>query len=449
MHYPPGPSDPLNIASLLDFRRNRKDFFMRCHEQYGDIAHTKFLNRDVYMLYDAEDIHNVIVRQASKLHKSPIAKQNLGRLLGNGLLTNDGEDWRRQRKLAQPAFHMQRIASYADVMVEYTQRAVERWQQQTEIEAQEAMMHLTMEIVAKTLFDAEVSEDADDISRAVTTAIEVANRDIGSPLRSRLMQIPFPGNHHLQQRNAAQQTLDNTIYRFIEDRRKLGEDKGDLLSMLMLATYEDGTQMSTQQLRDEAITLFVAGHETTANALTWALYLLAEHPNVHKKATMVVDGTIGSRPATMEDLRALEYIKMIVQESMRLYPPAWVFGRFTIEPVAVRDYTLAPGSAVVVSPYVLHRSPRYWNNPSDFVPERFETHEDTLKAGYVPFGGGPRVCIGNSFAMMEMTLVLATLLQHFRFETVPGQEIEAVPLITLRAKNGIRLRLLQRERVPA
>jgi cytochrome P450 len=445
MHYPPGPPNTLNIGALLSFRRNRKNFIVNARDAHGDIAYAKLLGRDFYMLFNPEEIHRLLVREADKLQKSPIQKRNLGSLLGNGLLNNEGEDWRRQRKLAQPAFHMQRISSYADMMVDYTARTVDSWRELDEIEVHEAMMHLTMEIVAKALFDADVTDDADDISHAVTTAISIAERDIGRPVRARLMSIPFPGNRELASREAARETLDNTIFRFIEDRRALDEDRGDLLSMLMLATYEDGSHMSTQQFRDELITLFIAGHETTAVALTWALYLLAEHPAVYEKAVAVVDAVVGDGRATMDDLKQLAYIKMIVQEAMRLYPPAWIFARQVVETVEVQGYTLAPGSIIAISPYAIQRDPRYWEDPEAFIPERFETHDDNVKSGYLPFGGGPRVCIGNSFAMMEMTLVLTTLLQHFRFETAPDQSIEAVPVITLRPKDGVRLRLHQRE----
>ncbi|MEO0565695.1 MAG: cytochrome P450, partial [Chloroflexota bacterium] len=380
-----------------------------------------------------------------KLQKPPAQKQNVAGMLGNGLLTNDGEDWRRQRKLAQPAFHMNRISSYADTMVDYTVGTVESWRDQTEVEAHEAMLQLTMEIVAKTLFDAEVSDDADDISHAITAAMHLAEKMIARPLRARLWKIDYPGNTHLAQRRASQAVVDRTIYRFIEDRRQSGENKGDLLSMLMRAEYEDGSRMSDKQLRDEAITLFIAGHETTANALTWALYLLATHPHVYDKAVQVVDAAVGSRRATMADMGALDYIKWIVQETMRLYPPAWIFSRQVKAPLTVHGYDVKPGAVVAISPYVIHRDPRYWDNPTVFSPERFATHGDKLKDGYLPFGGGPRVCIGNSFAMMEMVLVLTTLLQHYRFELAPGQDVQAMPSVTLRPADGMRLRLDQRE----
>ncbi len=442
-HYPPGPPRKPIVGSMLDFRRDRLTFIEHCRDTYGDIAYTRIMDRHVYMLFNAEDIHYMLVKNAQHLIKPPVQRRNLGRLLGDGLLTSDGGYWRQQRKLIQPAFHMQRIASYGDTMVHYTQQTVAQWRNEPEIDAHEAMMHLTMQIVAKALFDAEVTDEADDISRAVTNAIDATSKVLMRPARQLFMWAPTTIN---QTRREATRTLDAVVYGFIRDRRAAGNpDTGDLLSMLMRATYEDGSTMSEKALRDEIITLFVAGHETTANALTWALYLLAQHPDVYAKATQAVDDTLGGRAAAMADLPALAYIQWIVQESMRLYPPAWVLSRATTAPLTVRGYELPVGAIVLASPWAMHRHPAYWYEPDTFRPERFATHEDKLKAAYFPFGGGPRVCVGNSFAMMEMVLVLATLLQHFCFEMVPGQAIEPEPVVTLRPNTAVRMRMVQRQ----
>ncbi len=439
--YPPGPQLH-SVLGLRRFANERLNFIMACRDQYDDIAYMNLFNRDLYMLFNAEDIHSVLVKQAGKPIKPPNQVKTLGRLLGDGLLTNNGDDWRQQRKLAQPAFHMQRIGAYGDVMVDYTLNRVERWQQLPEVEAHSEMMHLTMEIVAKTLFDADVTNDTDDISHAVSTAIETASGMIARPLKQALRWMPTPEN--LRAKDATEQ-LDRVVYQFIEDRRALGEDKGDLLSMLLLAEYDDGSRMSDKQLRDEVITLFLAGHETTANALTWALYLLAEHPDEYAKAVAAVDRALGKRRATINDLPQLDVLKRVIQETMRLYPPAWIISRATTEPMTLQGYTIAPGAILVMSQYAMHRHPRYWDAPDAFQPDRFLTQPDSVKAGYFPFGGGPRVCIGNSFAMMEMTLVLATLLQHVQFELVSGQAMDLDTAITLRPADGIRLKLRQRE----
>ncbi len=439
--YPPGPQmHP--VLGLRRFAKERLNFVMACRDQYDDIAYMHLFNRHLYLLFNAEDIHTVLVKQAGKPIKPPNQVKTLGSLLGDGLLTNNGDDWRQQRKLAQPAFHMQRIGGYGDVMVDYTLNMVQRWQQQPEVEAHSEMMHLTMEIVAKTLFDADVTNDTDDISHAVSTAIEAASNMIARPLKQALRWMPTPEN--LRAKDATQQ-LDCVVYQFIEDRRALGEDKGDLLSMLMLAEYDDGTRMSDKQLRDEVITLFLAGHETTANALTWALYLLAEHPDEYAKAVAAVDAALGNRRATIGDLPQLEALKRVIQEAMRLYPPAWIISRATTEPITLQGYAIEPGAILIMSQYAMHRHPRYWDAPDAFQPDRFLTQPDSVKAGYFPFGGGPRVCIGNSFAMMEMTLVLATLLQHVRFELAPGQNVDLDTAITLRPKDGLRLTLHQRD----
>lgn len=443
--YPPGPKGQFLIGSLRDFQgANRIPFMEQCHRDYGDIVHLMLLKRHVYLLFHPDTIHTVLVKEARKFHKSPMLKKATEKVIGEGILTSDGDFHKRQRRLVAPAFHAQRIAAYADTMVAYTLDMLDDWNDGDTLDIDEAMMKLTMRIVGKTLFDTDVSHDADNIGHAITIGIETAAKRVTQPLHVPDW-LPTSAN---RERQRAGEILEQTIRTMIDDRRATGEDRGDLLSMLLLSEDEDGNRMSDKEARDEAMTLFIAGHETTANALTWTLYLLAQHPAIVAKLREELDTVLGDRPPTMNDLRALTYTEMVIKEGMRLYPPAWIMTRMAVEDVEVGDYTIAAGSVVILSPWVMHRDERYWDIPLEFRPERFENEDAIAKYAYFPFGGGPRVCIGNSFAMMEANLLLATIMQHYDVELLPGQKIEPEPLITLRPKHGIRMRLKHRQPAP-
>ena len=440
---PPGPKGVFLLGNIRQFQgTDRLEFLQSCQRQYGDVVHFRLLNRDVYQFNHPDHIHQILVKDAALFHKSPMFKRVTQDIIGNGLLTSDGDFHRRQRRLMQPAFHPRRIATYADVMVDYTGRMLDDWQNGAVYDLHEAMMKLTMQIVAKTLFDADVSKEADAIGQAITIGVETAGERI-----TRAFQLPdwLPTAGNRQRRRSAQ-LLEETIMGMIDERRASGEDKGDLLSMLLLAQDEDdGRMMTDQQVRDEATTLFIAGHETTANALSWILYLLAQHPEVEAKLLDELETLLAGRPPTVDDLHRLRYTEMIVKESMRLYPPAWIISRFATEDVEVGDYTLKAGSIVLISQYVMHRHPDHWAEPECFIPERFEDESRIHKYVYFPFGGGPRICIGNHFALMEATLVLATLMQRIQFALEPGQQIKPLPLITLRPSPAILMRVAARE----
>ena len=446
MMNPPGPAGKLFVGSLPELRNQRLQFLVSNRERYGDIVYMQGGPRRLYQLNNPEDIQYVLVKAPHKFHKSPNLKAVTGPILGQGLLTSDGDFHRQQRKLIQPAFHHQRISRYADVMVNYTARMLTNWQNGASLDVHDEMMHLTMAIVAKTLFDADVSHDADSIGEAIGFAIADA-----SARMTRLIQLPLwvptPGNQ-IRRRN--RDIIERTIFSIIEERRASGEDRGDLLSMLLLAQDEDsGAGMSNQQVRDEAMTLFIAGHETTANALTWALYLLSQHPDVMARLQTELDTVLAGRLPTMNDLRNLPYTDQVIKETMRLYPPAWLVTRLAIEDVTIREYTIPKGSVLIMSQYVMQRHPDYWDAPDEFRPERFAPGwEDRVpKFAYFPFGGGPRICIGNSFASMEAILALATIMQHWTFSIAPGHAVEMEPLITLRPKGGMPMLARQREPV--
>ncbi|MFZ4814228.1 MAG: cytochrome P450 [Phototrophicaceae bacterium] len=430
------------IGMANTFGNDRLNTLTRIRDQYGDIAEMKFFHRSAYVLNNPEYVHQVLVKDADKFHKSPNMRRNLGRIIGEGLLTSNGDFHRQQRRLVQPAFHRQRISNYGDTMLALTQQRVEDWHERETVEIHDEMMTLTMEIVAQALFGTNLSGQSAEISQHVSLMIETGSRQFSRPLLLLWSRVPTPANRRMM---AATQRLDDVIYAMIDERRRSGEDRGDLLSMLLLAQDEEsGVGMSNQQVRDEAMTIFLAGHETTANALTWAFYLLAENPAAQDMLTEEVDRVLGGRPVAVTDLAQLPYSRMVIQEAMRLYPPAWITSRYAIQDVDIDGYLIPANSVVIASPYLMHHHPRYWQDPEAFIPTRFLTHEDSVKAAYFPFSAGPRVCIGNHFAMMEMQIVLITALQRLRFSTVAGQQVEAEPQITLRPKHGIHLALEQR-----
>ncbi len=364
--------------------------------------------------------------------------------IGEGLLTSEGEFHLRQRRLAQPAFHRQRIANYATTMTDYAQRTGERWQDGATLDISQEMMRLTLAIVGKTLFDADVEKEAEEIGEALTTSMELFDR-FTLPFNALLEKIPFsPSVKRFEQAKAR---LDATIYRLIAEHRANG-DSGDLLSMLILAqdTEGDGGRMSDLQLRDEAMTIFLAGHETTANALTWTWYLLSQHPEVEKKMQAEIDTVLAGRAANAEDWPKLRYTEMVLAEAMRMYPPAWIMGRRALHDYQIGEYFVPANSIILASPYIMHHDPRYYPDPDRFDPQRWtaEARESRPKFAYFPFGAGPRICIGEQFAWMEGVLLLATLAQKWQLRLVPGHPVEMQPLVTLRTKHGMRMTLHKR-----
>jgi cytochrome P450 len=359
-------------------------------------------------------------------------------------LTSEGEFHLRQRRLAQPAFHRQRIAGYAATMVEYAGRACDRWRAGETRDVGREMMRLTLAIAGKTLFDANVEGEADEIGKALTTTFELFNT-LTLPFRQLLEHLPLPAGKRFLK---ARERLDATIYRIINERRASGEDRGDLLSMLIAARDEegDGSGMTDEQLRDEAMTIFLAGHETTANALTWTWYLLSQHPEIEARFHAEVDETLKGALPIAEDFPRLRYTEMVFAEVMRLYPPAWVIGRRALGDHQIDGYKIPARSILLISPYVTHHDARFYPDPFRFDPERWtpEARESRPKFSYFPFGGGPRVCIGESFAWMEGALVLATIARRFRMRLAPGHPVEMRPLVTLRPKHGMRMILESR-----
>jgi cytochrome P450 len=427
----------------LRFGADRLGFL---HEMasYGDLSHMEAGGMHFYLINHPELIQDVLVTHDRAFVKSR-ALQLARRLLGEGLLTSEGELHLRQRRLVQPAFHRQRMAAYGQVMADYAVQTAGRWQilgNGAAVDMSHEMMRLTLGIVGKTLFDADVEGEAAEIGQALTEALHAVNRLL-LPGGEMVERLPLPAN---QRADEARRRLDATIYRIVRERRASGEDHGDLLSMLLQAQDEEGGGMSDEQVRDEAMTLFLAGHETTANALTWTWYLLSQNPAEERQLHAELDRVLGGRVPTVDDIPHLSYTRMVLSESMRLYPPAYVVGRQAVEPYEVRDYVIQPGSTVFVSQYVMHRDPRYWFDFERFDPNRWtpEAAARRPKFCYFPFSAGPRVCIGEGFAWTEGILVLATLAQRWQARLVLGHPIALDPLITLRPKHGMRMMLYRR-----
>lgn len=431
------------LSGLFAYRKGPLPFFQNLAQQYGDISYFRLGPQEAFFLNHPDYIKDVLVTNHQHFHKG-LALQRAKRLLGEGLLTSEDEFHRRQRRLAQPAFHRARIASYAAVMTDYASQTIAGWRDGHTLDMSEEMMRLTLGIVGKTLFDADVVSEAQQVGEAMTVVMDLFNT-ITIPFFELLQKLPLP---QLRRFDNARAKLDAIIFRLIEERRRSGEDRGDLLSMLLLAqdTEGDGGGMTDEQLRDEVMTIFLAGHETTANALTWTWYLLSQNPEAEAKLHQEIDRTLGGRLPTFEDVPQLKYTEMVLAESMRLYPPAWALGRLALEECEIAGYVVPKKSLVLMSQFVMHRDPRYFTHPLRFDPDRWitESRESRPQFSYFPFGGGPRRCIGEGFAWMEGVLLIAALAQQWQMRLAPNHPVALKPVITLRPKHGMRMTVMSR-----
>ena len=439
------PTLPAGIfgGHFLQFRRQPTEFLTTA-ARLGDVSRFRLGKQPMFFVNHPDLIRDVLVTNAAKFHKGR-ALQRMKRVLGNGLLTSEGEFHLRQRRLAQPAFHRQRIAGYAASMIDYGERVSGEWRDGAEYDIAEEMMRLTLYIVAQTLFGASVEDEADEIGEAMTTMISMFNLLL-LPFSELLEKLPLP---HAKRFNRAKETIDNVIYKIIRERRRTGADTGDLLSILLFAQDEDdGGVMTDEQVRDECLTIFLAGHETTANALTWTWYLLSQNPEIERKFHEEIDRVLPEkRLPTFEDYASLKYTEAILAEAMRLYPPAWAIGRLAIEDHMLNDFPVEKGSLVLLSPYITQRDERFWQNANEFEPGRWENlsiKEASQKFVYFPFGGGTRRCIGEQFAWTEGVLLLATIGRNWHLKLRKNQRIALNPLVTLRPKYGMKMNAARR-----
>jgi cytochrome P450 len=422
-------------------QQNPLDYFTAMAREYGDVSGMRIGKFRSLFINHPDLIEDVLVNNSRKYHKGRILQANKY-LFGEGLLTSEGDFWLRQRRLAQPAFHRARVSAYAATMAEYTEQLIATWRNGEERDIHEEMMQLALRIVGKTLFDADVTRDAKEVGETLDILLHIAanfGRTILVPL-----WVPTPRNIRAK---LGIKRLEKVIYRIIADRRASGRDTGDLLSILLQAQDEDGTHMNDRQLRDETITLFLAGHETTANTLSWTWWLLAQNPAVEKKFHEELHGVLGGRAPTVDDLPKLTYLSYVLTESLRLYPTAWGMARLAAEEHEIAGYPVRPGYGVAFAQWVIHRDARWFDAPLEFRPERWKNGlaKQLPRFAYFPFGGGPRQCIGNTFALMEASVVLATIGQKFRFALAPDHKVTPLASITLRPKNGVQVTLEARK----
>ena len=440
----PGPK--LSLLGSLIYRpggANPLDFFTTLARTYGDVSSYRMAGEQLFLVNEPRLIRDVLVTHSRNFTKSRGLDRSK-RLLGQGLLTSEGAMHLRQRRLMQPAFHRDRVAGYGDLMVGYADRMRRAWADGATLDISREMNRLTLSIVGRTLFDVDVEQQAAAVGDALTAVME-SFWMMMLPFAELLERLPVP---KLRRARMARARLDAIIYRMIADRRTSGRDHGDLLSMLLAAQDEDdGGGMTDQQVRDEAMTIFLAGHETTANALTWTWYLLSTAPEVEATLHAEVGRVLQGRLPATADLPSLQYVERVVTESMRLYPPAWIIGRRAIDEYHLGEHVVPPRSILFMSPYVMHRDPRFYADPERFDPGRWtpELRAALPKFAYFPFGGGPRQCIGESFAWMELILLVATISQQWRLRLVPGHPVVTQPLVTLRAKHGMRMTVEQRK----
>ncbi|MGC1789270.1 MAG: cytochrome P450 [Terriglobales bacterium] len=437
---PPGPQPHFLIGNIPLATRDPLAVFSRWAKDYGDIFYYRAGWIQVYFLNHPDLIESVLVRNYQNFLKDRVI-QNSRWFFGDGLLTSEGEQWKRQRRLSQPAFHREKIASYADLMTNYAEQMLSQWRDGAVVDIHHEMMRLTLRIVVRALFNVEAEETA-EISGAVNVMMRnsIGARMLLPPFFRRL---PLPGMFEFRR---AVDKLNSHVFKIIRQRRRNGQESGDLLSMLMEARDEDGTQMSDQQLRDEVMTFLLAGHETTALALSWAWYLLSQNLQVQQELQEEVDRVLEGRVPNISDLASLTCAERVIKESMRLYPPAWGVARQVIADFELCGYRIPAGANVVMSQWVMHRDSRFFSNPEKFDPNRWTTEQcqKLPKFAYFPFGGGPRQCIGASFAMMEAVLLLATIARKFQLHPVASHPVVALPSFTLRPREGIRVALGER-----
>ncbi len=437
---PPGPRAryPGDLLARLT-GPGRIAFLQSLATQYGDVASFRVAGRRIVVLSHPDDIRDVLVTN-QRLFMKGRGLQRAKRLIGDGLLTSEGEVHLRQRRLVQPAFHKARIAGYATAMASAADALRTAWQPGP-VDINAEMMALTMTIVARTLFGADVASESARVAGALHDAFASFNLGL-TPIGALLDRLPTRKTRAF---NRARATLDAIVYGMIAERRRDGSDHGDLLSMLLAAQDQDGdgTGMSDTQLRDELLTLFLAGHETTANTLSWTWLLLDRHPAVARVLRAEVDRVLGDRVPTADDVAQLPYTRAVIAESLRLYPPAYILGRNACEPYTLRDWTFAKGTVFLMSQYVTHRDARWWPQPDAFLPQRWAETDTRPRFAYFPFGGGTRICVGESFAWMEAVLLLATLARQWEVR-VAQPDPRPEPTITLRPSGGMPATLVRR-----
>ena len=438
---PPGPKGVPLLGSAIAFGRDPLRFLTECVRRYGDVAAFRIGAWPALLVNNPDDIEYVLVKNHRGFTKNRHFWRYVRAIFGTGLLSAQGDDWQRQRRLTAPAFSGQRLTSYGEIMVRHAEAMLTRWKPGERLDVHSEIMALTLEIAAETLFGTSVRQDIAHIGQST----DVLMAEISARLRRPIFipdAIPIPGNVRYRR---ALRRIDELVARIIAERRRSGADRGDLLSLLLLTRYENGEPMNERQIRDEVVTMLLAGHETTALALSWTCYLVSRHPTIQCSLAAELQGVLGTRSPTVDDLPRLHLCEQAINEAMRLYPPAWAIGREAIHSCDIGGYLVPAGTTIFMAPWVIHRDPRYFDAPNEFRPDRWANGlaKQLPRFAYMPFGGGPRVCIGNRFAMMETVLLLAMIAQRFVLEA-QRERPEPFPSITLRPKGGVWLRPVPR-----
>jgi cytochrome P450 len=444
---PPGPRGNFLLGSLGAVSRDWLGFYAGCAKEFGDVVYLRYLHVPICLLVHPRDIEYVLVTNPGNFTKSADYRA-LARVLGRGLLTSEGKFWQRQRGLIQPAFRRESIVSYAPVMTGATRRMIDAWSENESRNIHDDLMRVTLEIVAQCLFGAQVGDAAERVGKAMHVVMDRFVTDAGQAL---LFPFDIPDFLASGRRHAIRE-LNDIINGIIRERRNSNHPREDLLGTLLQARDAEGRPMSDAQLRDEVMTLFLAGHETTAIALSWTCFLLAQNPQIEDRLVEELRAVLGNREPAPEDLPRLRYAEMVLKEALRLYPAVWGVGRRAIADCEIGGYRVSAGTNIFIFQWLTQRDPRFFPDPETFDPERWR--EDPVRCGkiprfaYFPFGGGPRVCVGASFAMIEATLLLATILQRVRLDLVPGHPVETLASVTLRPKHGIRAIVRRRAPLP-
>jgi cytochrome P450 len=425
------------VQAIRHLRRDPLDAMLTLAREYGDLVHLGEGPLHIYLVNHPDLVRDLLVGHAAKLHKPRSTTRPVIDFLGNGLLVSEGALWRSERSAMQPAFHHRILDAYGQEMVACIDSVLAGWQAGDIHDIDEEMLKMTLAMVTRTLFRADVQDAEAMVVQAVKVLQKVSYQQgqLGLPMPR---WLPLPANrrkwHYIDE-------LDVLVARIIQSGRAAGQESGNMIAMLAAGMNQPDSMMNERLLRDEVMTVLLAGHESTANGLTWMWYLLTQHPHVQEKLRAEAEAVLGGRPPSAADFKRLTYAENVVKEALRLYPPAWALPREPLEDIALGDYTLKQGSLVIAAPYVIHRDPRFYPQPEGFVPERFEADQDVSPFAYIPFGAGPRFCVGMAFAQMAMRMVLVRVQQGFRLELVAGQRVGLDPLLTLRPVDGVLIQV--------
>lgn len=429
------------LGALPQLWKDTLGFFLRAGVEHPEIVRIELGPSRMHLVSHPDGVKHVLQDN----HRNYVKQyQQAKPLLGEGLVTSEGELWRRQRRLIQPAFHRQKLAELLPSMTAAAQEMINSWRKRggadEPLDLAREIMLLTQTIILRTMFSSDLAKNADEIADAFGAALEHLNLSIVAPFPI-LHALPTPANRRFRE---AMRVIDNAVYGMIAERRESGNKRNDLLQMLIDARDEEtGEGMSDKQMHDEVLTIFLAGHETTAALLGWTFYLVGQHPEVEERLQAEVDGTLNGGHPTMEQLGTMQYTGQVLHESLRMYPPAWMFARTPVEDDVIGGYHVPAGSMIMLSPYVTHRLPQVWQEPDRFDPERFAPGADPNRPRYAffPFGGGPRLCIGNNFALMEAPAILSMIMHNFKVRLAEGYTVKTLPSATLRPRPGLFVHL--------